>query len=265
MSDTFAYFDSHSHVQLSEFDVDREEVIQRIEESNMGTVCVGVDQKTSREAVDLAIQNKNIFACVGQHPVDTIEVFDLAFYKDLLLQKKVVAIGECGLDYFRGADETEKERQRDLFIKHIDLSLETGKMLMLHVRPTKGSMDAYEDALTILEGYQKEHGARLKGNAHFFAGTADIAMRFVSIGFTISFSGVITFAREYDAVVRAVPLDMILSETDAPFAAPVPYRGRRNEPVYVSEVAKKIAEIRGDDPEVVLRAVVQNAQRVFGF
>ena len=123
---------------------------------------------------------------------------------------------------------------------------------MLHIR------NAYDDAFAILK---KNPGA--KGNVHFFAGSWEIARQFLDIGFTLSFTGVVTFTRDYDDVIKNTPLDMIMSETDSPYVAPVPHRGKRNESLYVAEVVKRIAEVRGEDVEMVLAALAQNARRVF--
>jgi TatD DNase family protein len=135
---------------------------------------------------------------------------------------------------------------------------------MIHVRPTdKINYDAYKDTLDILEDYATKYGGKLHGNAHFFVGNKEILKRFLEIGFTISFAGVITFAREYDEVVRFVPLDMLMSETDSPFVVPVPFRGKRNSPLYVPEIVTKIAEIRNESIITVKTALVSNALRHF--
>jgi TatD DNase family protein len=123
---------------------------------------------------------------------------------------------------------------------------------MLHIR------DAYEDALEILKAH-----AKVKGDTHFFAGDWAIAKKFLDFGFTLSFTGVLTFTHDYDEVVKNAPLDMLLSETDAPYITPVPYRGKRNEPAYVSEIVKAIARIRGEEPELVQKQILENARRVF--
>ena len=162
-----------------------------------------------------------------------------------------MGIGECGLDYFRLSEETKK-KQYNAFEEQIALSQEVGKPLMLHIR------NAYDDALAILK---KNPGA--KGNVHFFAGSWEIARQFLDIGFTLSFTGVVTFTRDYDDVIKNTPLDMIMSETDSPYVAPVPHRGKRNESLYVAEVVKRIAEVRGEDVEMVRAALAQNARRVF--
>jgi TatD DNase family protein len=124
-------------------------------------------------------------------------------------------------------------------------------------------MDAYEDMLLILENAKKVHGTRLRGNAHFFVGNIDIAKRFVDIGFTMSFSGVITFTSDYDDVVRYLPLTMILSETDSPYATPAPFRGKRNSPMYVQEIVAKIAVLRKEPFEEVRTQLLDNVKRVF--
>src|SRR5258708_6676320 len=132
---------------------------------------------------------------------------------------------------------------------------------MLHIRNNKDSAgsNAYIDSLEILKKY-----SRVRGDVHFFAGTWEIAKAFIDFGFTISFTGVITFTHDYDEIIRNTPLDMIMSETDAPYVTPVPYRGKRNEPVYVSEVVNKIAEIKGLPESEVAEAIISNARRVFG-
>ena len=140
-------------------------------------------------------------------------------------------------------------------MRQIEFGLKHNLPLMLHCR------DSYGDVLEILNSYKDD--SKLRGNVHFFAGTLEEAKAFWDLGFTISFTGVITFARNYDEVTRAAPIGMIMSETDAPFVAPAPYRGKRNEPSYVIEVVKKIAEIRNEDFESVRREMVENAIRVF--
>ena len=134
---------------------------------------------------------------------------------------------------------------------------------MLHIRPALHSLgdagNAYEDALEIIKAH-----AKVRGDVHFFAGSWNIAKQFLDIGFTLSFTGVLTFTHDYDEVVKNAPLDMLLSETDAPYVTPVPHRGKRNEPLYVQEVVKAIARIRGEDLEKVSVQIMANAERVFG-
>ncbi len=254
------YFDIHSHLNFSDYVADIEEVIGRLKSTNTYTIVVGTDIESSKQAVSLADKHSQIYACVGVHPVDDPSGgFDEEEFGSLVKNHKVVAIGECGLDFFHQdkSNSRERVRQEHLFLKHIDLALTEDKPLMIHSR------DAYSDLLDILEPLAKIEGGKLRGNVHFFAGDIDTARRFFNIGFTVSFTGVITFARDYDEVIKFSPLDMIMSETDAPYVSPTPFRGRRNEPVYVSEVVKKIAEIRGEDLEIVKKVLVENALRVF--
>lgn len=267
------YFDVHTHIQFEAFNLDREAVLERLRENKTWIINVGTQKETSRLAKELAESVPwGVYATVGLHPTHTGpsyhdtkefgkegedfvkrgEVFNPDVYKDLAESSKVVAIGECGLDYFRLPPES-KEIQKKVFIEQIHLANELGKPLMLHIR------DAYLDAYEIIKSE-----AKVPGNVHFFVGSWEVAKKFLDLGFTLSFTGVITFAREYDVVVKNSPLSQILSETDAPYVAPVPYRGRRNEPVYVSEVVKKIAEIKGEGLEKVAEALVANTARLFG-
>lgn len=255
--------DTHSHFNLHQFDEDRDESIARMQSCGVGTICIGIDLATSELAVSLAQTHESIWACVGQHPTEWEKEFDEALFEKLVVGKRVVAVGECGLDYYREKDRGGKTQQRALFQKQIELAHKHNLPLMLHIRPQDQTMKAYEDALDMLEAYR---GAwpDMRGTAHFFAGTKEIAQRFLDLGFYISFSGVITFVKEYEDTVRFVPLDRILPETDAPFAAPVPHRGKRNNPEYVLEVVRKIAEIKGLSFEEVQDALRQNVTNLFG-
>jgi len=260
------YIDIHSHIYFPDFDKDREEEIEKMKKDGIGTICIGTNLQSSTLCLDLAKKHENLFACVGQHPEDLKEdsVFEEKLRK-LASHEKVVAIGECGLDYFRIApDDFElKMIQKTVFEYHVDLALDLNKPLMLHIRSSKGTFDAYEDALLILEHHAKTSGGALKGNAHFFAGNKEILERFLAIGFTVSFTGVITFTSDYDDLIKNTPLDMILVETDAPFVAPVPHRGKRNSPSYVPLIVDKIAEIRGESAETVKKALFDNTLRHF--
>lgn len=254
--------DTHSHFNLTQFDTDRDEAISRMEAAGVGTICVGVDEETSAKAVEIALKHESIFACVGQHPTEWHQEFSFDTFLSLAGQGKVVAIGECGLDYYRNREREHKAEQKKLFESQIALAKECDLPLMLHIRPMQNTMDAYEDALDILEGWKKDW-PELRGTAHFFFGSKEIADRFLTLGFYISFSGVITIFPEYEEVVQHVPLDRILPETDAPFAAPLPYRGKRNESAYVLEVVKKIAELKGISLEETEQQLLQNVREIF--
>jgi len=275
------YIDIHSHVNFKAFDEDRDEVIKRALDNDTWVINVGTQVDTSKKAVDMANQYKEgVYAIIGLHPIHTGasyhdekelgeggkeftsrgEVFDKESYRELLKNEKVVGIGECGLDYYRCTRETIL-KQKNAFIEQIELANEFGKALMLHIRnnPKDKTFNAYTDALDILKQYSK-----VKGDVHFFAGTPDEAKGFLDFGFTLSFTGVITFTNDYDEVIKNTPLDMILSETDAPYVTPTPHRGKRNEPYYVKEVVKKIASVKGMDEFEVAKAIINNARRVFG-
>ena len=256
------YFDIHSHLNLSPLSEDKERIIKILEEKEVGTITVGTDLETSAQAIEIAQKSENLFASVGFHPSDVgKKEFDMEKFQELVRKDKVVAIGECGLDYFRiDASDTEtKNQQKEIFKIQIDIAQANDLPLILHVRPQKGTMDAYEDVLEILELREEIPS----GDVHFFVGSPEIAERFLKLGFYLSFTGVITFARDYDEVIRMTPLEKILTETDAPFVTPLPYRGQTCEPWMVEEVAKKIAEIKGLDPEVVRLQILKNVKTLF--
>ena len=279
------YIDIHSHLNLSAFDEDRETVLLRTREAGVIHINVGTKESTSKKAVEIAEASEGVYAIVGLHPIQTTpehhdeteigegsktfvsqgEVFNTEFYRELCKSKKVVALGECGLDYYRN-DETTREVQEKQFIAQIELANELTLPLMIHVRDAKGNQasastatrNAYDDVYDILKQY-----AKVPGNIHFYAGTYTQAKKFFDIGFTISFTGVITFAKDYEEVVRNAPLDLIHGETDCPYVAPKPYRGQRCEPFMVKEVYKKIAEMKGLDEEVVRMQLLENARKLF--
>ncbi len=267
------FFDIHAHVNDAQFDTDRMAVILRMRERGVWAIMVGTDRKTSQDvAMMTSFVDECVFASIGVHPIDDMDGrFIEEFFTDFAKCPRVVAVGECGLDYSRLADapdasfvSLEKARQKKLFETQIDFAIEKDLPLMIHCRDSdKALADAHRDLLTIVFEKKKIAGSRLRGNIHFFSQTIDIAREYFALDFTISFTGIITFSREYDEVVRLSPLDRIMSETDCPYVAPIPYRGKRNEPIYVEEVVKKIAEIRGEDYETVRVALVQNALRTF--
>lgn len=260
------YIDTHAHINLSQFDVDREDVLARTAEAEVAHINVGTNRDTSKTAVEIASSHDAAYAIIGVHPLEVIgedggpeRTFERAYYHELAASPKVVGIGECGFDYFHHGDETYNV-QRDMFIEQIHFANEIGKPLMLHLRHKKGTRDAYDDALDILKSE-----AKVQGNAHFYAGSWEQAKAFFDRGYTISFTGVITFARDYDEIIKNAPLDMLHAETDCPYVAPAPFRGQRNEPIHVREVYKKIAEVKGLDEEVVREQLLQNATRLYDF
>lgn len=259
------YIDIHSHLNDHRFDADLTETLLRMRDSKVASIVVGTDRAMSEKAIVLAEKEPDLWATIGCHPTDNhLEVFDEGAYEKMAAHPRVVAIGECGLDYYwptekpRGDLDKEKSRQYELFERQILLAKKVGKPLMIHGRPSKGTMDAYEDILAML----KTHPA-VAGNVHFFVGNTDIAKKFLDIGFTMSFTGVLTFTHDYDDVVRYLPLESIMSETDAPYVAPTPHRGKRNEPAFVLETVATIAKIRSEDAEKVRTALFGNAKQAF--
>lgn len=267
------YLDTHAHLNLPQFDADLEQVIARNHAEQVGVINVGTRQATSERAVALAKQHSDMWAIVGLHPLSVIttdpdepgnavpeSTFDRSYYRDLALADEVVGIGECGFDYCHQGDETYPV-QREAFLAQIELANEVGKPLMLHLRNRRDGQgrDAYEDALDILR-----NTATVAGNAHFYAGTTAQAKAFFDLGFTVSFTGVITFAAPYRELVEYAPLDLIHAETDCPYVAPVPYRGQRAEPWHVTAVVETLASMKGLSLEVVQQQLLENAARLYG-
>ncbi len=255
----FEYIDTHAHLEMSDFDKDRGELIKKLQKENIGVVVIGVDKKTSLEAIALADKYENLFATIGYHPKDSKEDFEESQFEDLIKHPKVVAVGECGLEFFRlGSDsEKEKEKQINLFKQQIDFAVQYEKPLVVHCR------EAHHEVLKILEEKKISAGDKLRGVIHFFSGDIDIAKRYLDLGFYFSFGGVITFADDYNEVIKFIPIERIISETDSPFVAPVPHRGQRNNPLFIKEIVKKIAEIKQGEIGNVKKILVRNAINLF--
>lgn len=265
------YIDIHSHLNYAAFDKDREEVIARTKKTGVSTIGIGTGYGASKEVLQLAHEHENMYAIVGLHPIyvnpiDTDhekhpgEDFDYDKFAKIARDPKVVGIGECGLDFFHITSDAHdyKARQITAFKQQISLALEVDKPLMIHCR------DAYTETLEILKEAQAESGGKLRANFHFFAGTKEDAKEILDLGFTVSFTGVITFAPQFEELVKFVPLEKMHAETDSPFVAPKPFRGKRNEPTYVIEVVKKIAEIKEKQIDEVADQLAKNAARDFG-
>ncbi len=268
------YFDAHSHIQFDQFTGDREDLIERMKTEGVAGMVVGVDMESSQKAVALTEKHEHLYAAIGLHPnrIQT-ESFNESAYRTLAVHPRVVAIGECGLDFYRPIEvnDTVKQAQKEVLEQHITLAAELDKPLIIHARPSKGTQhpvgypeagDAYQDLIEILREAKREH-PKLRGDIHFFVGGVEEATALSALDFTISFTAVITFARDYDEVIRALPLSSILSETDAPYVAPALCRGERNDPLAVIDVVATIANIRGDNLETVRTALFTNARRLF--
>ena len=238
-----------------------------MKDSSVSCINIGTDTKTSEEVIDLAMNNKNMLAIIGVHPcyVGKCDIeSDFIKLREILDDKEkakyVVGLGECGIDLFREEDKEREEIQRDVFRRHMEFAYEYDLALMIHCR------EAYDHVLDMLEEYQKEIGEELRVNFHFFAGTRDELERILSHStWRVSFTGVITFAKEYEELVAFTPLDRLFSETDAPYVAPNKNRGKRNEPSYVIEVVEKIAEIKSLSVKEVAKQIDDNVNHFFTY
>ncbi len=260
------YFDAHCHIQFEQYDADRDALVSSMQEKGVGGLVVGTDAASSRLAAEFVQGREGVFASVGQHPNhETDEAFDEHAYRNLLMYPKVVAIGECGLDYFRPTEVNDelKKKQKILFETHVRLAGQTRRPLIVHARPSKGTMDAYNDALEIVAEAKKEFDDALTGDLHFFVGDIETAKKAFELDFTVSYTAVLTFTHDYDEVIRYAPLDRLLTETDSPYVAPASRRGQRNDPLSVIDVVQSVARIRGEDEEMVRAATLANAQKLF--
>lgn len=247
--------DSHAHLDFSPFDDDREAVIERAEEAGVVAILnVGADLASSRAAVALSEQYIFIYAAVGVHPHDAVTVTAavLSELRALARHPKVVAVGEIGLDYYR--DLSPRPVQRRAFADQLALAAELELPVVVHSR------EAHDDVLAVLREWDGT------GVLHSYSAGPERLEEVLGLGFSIGISGPVTFpkADRLRAVAAAVPLDRLLVETDCPYLTPVPYRGRRNEPAYVSHVVEAVARARGGLAQAVARATADNARRVFG-
>ncbi len=264
--------DTHAHVNFKSFKGDSGEVIKRSLDNGIQVINVGSQFSTSERAVKLAEEYESgVYAAIGLHPdhlkqqefeeegikVKTrVEKFDPEKYEKLAKSRKVVAIGEIGLDYYHG--EENKEEQAAVFKEEIKLAVSLNLPIAVHCR------NAYKDLLEMLIGEKKRYGEKLKGVIHSYLGRLSYAEEFNKLGFLIAFNGIITYARDYDKVIKGVDLRSMLLETDCPWLTPFPYRGKRNEPAFVKYIADKIAEIKQIAFDKVAEATTQNAQKLFG-
>ncbi len=252
--------DSHAHIQGKEYAGEAEAVIRRAHEAGVERIIVvgGAGEMSSNsEAVALAESCPSLYATVGMHPHDAKDVSeeDLRKLKELTSHPKVVAVGETGLDYYYS--HSPRDLQRKIFARFIHMARETKLPLVVHDR------DAHREIAELLRA---EGGSDLLGVIHCFTGDYAAAKTFLNLGFYLSFSGIVTFknAEPLRDVVRHLPLDRMLVETDSPYLAPVPHRGKRNEPAFVLQVAETIASVREIPLEDVIHATSQNAHALFG-
>lgn len=259
---TLEFVDSHAHLDYDKYDTDRPEMLARAYQAgvkNIMQIAMGPSVEKIERCHSMVMEHAYMRMAVGIHPHDA-DQYNPEVYK--LIQtyaskKRVSAIGEIGLDYYY--ENSNRENQKKCFSDLVDLAIEMNLPISVHTR------DAFEDTYAIAK--EKNVFQKVGGVIHCFTGTEEQAKQFVELGAYISFSGVITFknTEEIQRAVKAVPLEKMLIETDAPFLAPTPYRGKRNEPAYVVETAKTVASIKGISLEEVAKATTSNARKLFKF
>jgi TatD DNase family protein len=278
-------YDTHAHINFAAFKEEYKELLESTLGQGVWVNNVGTQKDTSAAAVNLAQEfSSGIYAIVGLHPIHTLaqnvdeeeshfktreEKFDYDYYRDLATESKVVGIGECGLDYYRlpeGMSIAEvRAIQEPVFREQIWLAKETGKALAIHCRASKDSFDAYDDIMEVL----KSEGAGAKDfpnfEIHSFTADWSVCERFLNLGAYIGLNGIITFDKTgvLKTVTENCPLERIVLETDAPYLAPLPFRGKQNQPLYVKYVAEYIAQIKGLSVEEVSETTTSNAKKLF--
>jgi len=280
--------DTHCHIHFPAYEEDREEVLQRARLAGVKMLVIGTCKKTSKEAILFAEQHQDIFATIGLHPQHTLgssytdpaegdvvtgaEIFETEVFREMAKSSACVAVGECGLDYFRVPEgmslETVKEIQFSSLRAQFELASELDLPVVIHCR------EAYEDQLALQQEFLDQQKLQRRGVVHCFAGNLAHARAFVAQGFFLGINGILTFpSRKTDVlidgltplqhIVREIPLEHLLLETDAPYLTPHPHRGKRNEPAHVVHVAQRIAELKGCTVEEVARTTTENAQKLF--
>ncbi|MDD2807556.1 MAG: TatD family hydrolase [Patescibacteria group bacterium] len=259
--------DSHAHVNFTEFNEDGPDVLADCQKNNIWVINVGSQYQTSKKAIEISEQFEvGVYAAVALHPIHVLgsefhpEEFIAADYAELVKSsKKVVAIGETGIDFFH--TDSNFNRQKEVFINHINLAKEFALPLIVHGRDSRdGTKSAYQEILKILAKQNFKNGV-----IHCFGGLITEAEDFLDLGFYVGFTGIITFDKtdKLAEVIKRLPLEAILVETDSPYLAPVPNRGRRNQPQYVKYVAAKIAEIKQLPYNMVETKTVENTKKLF--
>lgn len=283
----FSLIDSHAHLHFPAFDADIAEVLNRVREANIGLITVGTKLATSQSGIGFAEMHENVWCTIGLHPghvhdhnfVDENEEthdaptpereFDEEKYAALVVHPKVVAIGEFGLDYSRvpeGMDvEVFKNDQRSVARAQLRFATKHKKPVVIHCRGgvTADVTGAHDDMRALIAEEIGRGGLEKRGVIHCFTGTAEDAKKYAELGFLISVTGIVTFGKSVAAAVKEIPLSQMMIETDCPYLAPVPHRGKRNEPANVALVAQAIADLQGISFAEVARVTTQNAMRLF--
>jgi len=252
-------FETHAHYDDDRFNEDRDELLRRLPEEGVGVVInSGASVESTRDTIRLAKDYAHVYAAVGVHPSE-IEELDEAFFewmKEQASWEKTVAIGEIGLDYYWDKEPEVQERQRHWFGRQIELARETRLPIIVHSR------DAAADTMQVMK---EHHAEEIAGVIHCYSYSREMALEFIKMGYYIGVGGVVTFknAKKLKETVEAIPLERILLETDCPYMAPEPYRGKRNSSLYLPYVVEKIAEIKGISVEEVERVTEENARKLF--
>ncbi|MGH9513482.1 MAG: TatD family hydrolase [Terriglobales bacterium] len=261
------FVDSHAHLEGEQYDPDRDQVLQRARGAGVETILaigIGNGPGSLDCAIKLAAQHDFIYATVGIHPHDAKLATDADFaeLEQLAKRPKVIAWGEIGLDYYY--DHSPREAQKEVFLRQLELARSAKLPVIIHCRPSQGSENAWEDCLSFLHDHWAS--SSLGGILHCFTGTTPHARRALDMGFMISFAGNITFpkAQPIRDAAKDIPLDRILIETDCPFLAPVPKRGKRNEPAFVKEVARQLGEIHNLPADDIGNRTTNNFYHFFG-
>jgi len=274
--------DTHAHVNFKAFKDDADEVIRRSLAADTWMILVGSEVKTSKRALEYANKyEKGVYAAVGLHPMHTREQkvegedynfitreeeFSYDVYEKLAQFKKVVAVGEIGLDYYHLDYATDmaalKRKQKQIFTRQLELAKNLKLPVIIHCR------QAHDDMLEILKAFKKDHKDSLPkdkawGVMHCFSGDEELAWQYFNLGLNISFTGLITFSAQWDDLIRRLPSDKFMIETDCPYMTPEPFRGRRNEPLFVKKVAERVAEIKNLSFERIAEISTNNARQMF--
>ena len=250
--------DSHAHIDMNDFDKDREQVLERAAQGGIThIITMGIDLESSIAALKLAKKYDFVYSAVGYHPhsADGCKTDDLDTLISMASEPEIVAWGEIGLDYYRGY--SAPEAQQRIFSRQLEIADDLSLPVVIHDR------EAHDDVLEMLKKMGK---GEKKGVIHCFSGDIDLAMAFLDLGYYISIPGTVTYKKAYHVkeVASVIPLESMLIETDAPFLAPVPKRGKRNEPAFVSFTAREIARLRNIDFEEVAIRTSENAKNLFG-
>ena len=257
--------DSHAHIYHAQLEHDLGEVITRARLAGVSKILMpATDASSLARMFSLCSQYECLYPMAALHPSDVKAATsdDFAVVERALSDPRIIAVGETGLDYFW--DRSYDMAQQDSLRRHIEYALETDLPLVLHTRDKRGKDEVHRDIIRILRAAAKRAAGRLRGVFHCFGGPAWFADAAAELGFMLGIGGTVTFPNAgVDVLVRSIPLEQVLVETDAPYLAPVPYRGKRNEPAYVELVAEKIAEVHSISMEIVAGQTTENAQRLF--